>query len=94
MATMAAATAAAAGQPHFAVGCSTVTLPADSQAGIAYAGGGRVRLSLTDFTGDILFHPATGGGGGSPGGVLLRRLAATRLGADREGALPDRSETK
>lgn len=40
---------------------------------------------------------AAGVGGvglGDPGGVLLRRLAATRLGADREGALPDRSETK
>lgn len=29
-----------------------------------------------------------------PGGVLLRRLAATRLGAARDGALPDRFETK
>lgn len=40
---------------------------------------------------------AAGVGGvdlGDPGGVLLRRLAATRLGAARDGALPDRFETK
>lgn len=76
MATMAAATAAAAGQPHFAVGCSTVTLPADCQAGIAYAGGGRVRLSLTDFTGDILFHPAIGGDGDREGALGTVTTAA------------------
>ncbi|GAB0496104.1 hypothetical protein MMPV_007414 [Pyropia vietnamensis] len=59
---------------------------------------GLVHHAASDVVAAERWWAAAAGVGGvgleDPGGVLLRRLAATRLGAAREGAMPDRFATK